>query len=239
MYIPMGAPQCVLAPAPPPSAVPVPAAAALPLHLPAHVAPPTGVAGDPVVAVRYSPAGQLLADCGARSVRLWAGQPLTLLSTYTRSEADVAHSGANAHLVWRRCGTRLAIATTRGHLLFVHVEPPAEKEDGLPPGAGPGRVQVPLAARTGQPIAGARWAAPAFRLRPAATSPGQAATATMAHAVAAVLARDDGVMVATTAGVLERVPWDATYFDAATAIVLPQYVPTPSPEADDATCIGR
>lgn len=236
MYVPMGVPRCVLPPQvndtgslttdgdPPKGDVVDDTGDQKSANASAGHASRPVTAEEAVLAVEYSPAGQLLAECSARAVRLWSTQPLTLLSTYVRSHADVARNGANKHLAWKRDGSRLAIGTERGHLLFVHVVPPEEDEESSrtrPGQARVGRAHVPVSARSGQDVAGVRWSAPAFKLRPA-ESPGQASTATMSHTVRAVLARDTEVMVATTAGVLERVPWDATYFDAAAAIVLPQ-----------------
>ncbi len=54
--------------------------------------------------------------------------------------------------------------------------------------------------------------------------PTKVITASMQQAVSAVTLRASELLVATTAGVIERIPWDAPYINVTSAIVLSRYI---------------
>jgi hypothetical protein len=50
--------------------------------------------------------------------------------------------------------------------------------------------------------------------------PTRAITASVVNKISAVGVRANELLVATTAGVIERIPWDKTYLDVSSCIVL-------------------
>lgn len=155
----------------------------------------------------------LLCTITKSSISLWRACPLVHLSEVTRSAVSVHDLGKNLFVRWREDGASVVVATDKGQLLFYVI-----KEDPI-------TKACQLRCRPGHEsrLGFAGQLIPATQVLPGRSS-GPANTATIMHNVTAVVLKAEEVIVATTAGVLERVPWDEGFFDATAAIVLSRYI---------------
>eukprot|EP00040_Diaphanoeca_grandis_P024885 m.137406 g.137406 ORF g.137406 m.137406 type:complete len:1155 (+) comp29919_c1_seq1:317-3781(+) len=173
---------------------------------------------------RYSDDGATLAVMCRKTVYLWTSNPLAMVGSYQRSSQSLQEYGDNLRITWGREGSVLCIATSLGYLVFLKVSVTGQ----------PCRLQNRV---TGQFVGGlghhTKFESEVFAC--------QAGTTAIKHKITSIVSRLDEVMVATTAGAIERFSWTTRSFNAAAAIVLhnvsffsaPQHVS----EADHVVCM--
>ncbi len=163
------------------------------------------VSDDEVLAVCHSSDCHFLVVMSARVVTLFSCYPFIRKATYYRADTSIHDYGRNVSFVCRPDMLRIAVTTTKGFVLVLtlHVVEPIRVGDGRP--------IIP----TGH--------APDLKFG-TATALSRPSTAVMTHTITAIVARKADLLVATTAGAIERVPWDTPVFDATSAIVLTRSV---------------
>ena len=166
-------------------------------------------------------------------IYLWSARPLVFLSSFRRGAESVQDYGANQSLIWRPNSSAVVVITARGSLLVVGI---SNSGAGSAAGAAVSRAQAmytPIRA-DGTGRVAASWPP----IRAVTFNPpihyAQATTAAIDHTVTSIVYNREELLVATTAGVIERMSWSdakvpAPFFDAASAVHLSE-IPFPAGE---------
>lgn len=157
-----------------------------------------------VYCAQHSDDKRFLAILTSVTVYLWGTRPLALQASFKRSEQSVLEYGQNIMLCWTSDSQRLVVGTQLGYLLFLQISVSSSSAMSL-------RLETTrVGVHAPGDLASFGLDVEAFR----------ASTAVIHHKITALVSRSDEIMVATTAGVIERFSLVKKQFDAAAAIVI-------------------
>lgn len=168
------------------------------------------------IEIAHSHDGVYLAVCFPSSIHLWKSFPLIHLSSHTRSEASIREHGHNVHMIWRSDRRVAAVALAKGFVQMLAVD--EDNESARTP-------LYDISFRKGQaPSSGVCLLAdvPSRSLKRIGPFSSTASPIpTLGPSITHMVNCRDSVLVASSAGVIERIPWDNPLLDSSKSIALP------------------
>ena len=167
---------------------------------------------DRVLQVACSFDGRYIAVCCTHTIYLWQTFPLVRQIPYRRSANSIEQLGVNQCILWRSDRRMLAVALSKGYVQFLVVD---EDED-----SSSSRL-FDVKFRGAPPSSGVCVLNDVFMrsFRSIGPMPTVGATPVMATPTCMTNHRQ-ALLVATTAGVIERIPWDNPLVDSEAALAL-------------------
>eukprot|EP00035_Acanthoeca_spectabilis_P012018 m.212496 g.212496 ORF g.212496 m.212496 type:complete len:1237 (+) comp15504_c0_seq1:219-3929(+) len=159
---------------------------------------------DPPLQVNHSDDGELLAVLRLSVLHIWSCHPLTLLTSYTRSQKSLDRHGYNTLLQWSPDSDEIAVATTEGVLMVYQLDDVGVVNE----------LSCSNAASTSYAAVkhAVQFTGAAVEYKPS--------TGWAGNKITALTGCRRSVLVATAAGAVERFSWETHTFDARQTVVL-------------------
>ena len=168
---------------------------------------------EEVLCVSHSCDGKYLAVCCPRSVYLWQVFPLVRQIPYRRSTDSLGEHGLNQSILWRNDRNTLAVALSKGYIQLLAVD---DDEDSTHSRLFDIKFKGSAAPSSGVCILSD---VQAQSLLPMGTHP-SFSVVPVSGAITSMINFRLGILVSTTAGIVEELSWDNPFPEQPSAIAI-------------------